>query len=609
MVNGETQITYFNSGLEDLSLNKLFFTNEISTTNNGKTVSLSFDQKGVTSFSWSGRVWKKISINLNSTQPIRVIVNVGGQQYSYDLAEETEKTIQFPTASNSYYSLIQIILLATFLVSIYFFIWTIFLFIQLFQRSIPVNNLYKGKLGKIIPYLTCIIFGIISLWIIFIGFQNRLYADDYCYINHLKALGYIKAIPYFIVNYNGRLSSHLLDLLAFEFPKINTVIGPITAVLFIGGSVFYFFFELFLQYSRKQRTIYSLMFALLITGTVMILVPSLYESFIWNLHSIIVSGGFGLFVFACTILLAKSREQQTSPTSFWFGITFLFLGFFNGGFSEVTTVLNLVLFGLILLYIIIRKNENKAVLVYVISFILGNILGMFVIINAPRSAGNMQSLFSGKLDVLFGYFIKMVHESIQEIFEGRSILVISAILVLISGSFLCGISLTERLQGIKKEFTFLEKTFLIFSPFILYLIALFPLSFFRGYFPPRTLAIPLVFSLFIASINFIVLGNSFGRLRILSKWHFLIIISIQVLFFAAVLPYLIQYTGKMARHKSEWNARNAQILLASGQKISEIEITPYQVPMGTDLSTTDNLWLTQCESDFYGINIVVNDKK
>ena len=203
----------------------------------------------------------------------------------------------------------------------------------------------------------------------------------------------------------------------------------------------------------------------------------------------------------------------------------------------------------------------------------------------------------------------MFQRNFALIFPGNTLLPIAMIVLLILGAYFCGKTLPRSLNWTKPSLSFLEKLLLCVSPFFVFFVAFFPLTFFEGYFPERTLAFPICYAILDACLVALILGNmnrsNNHTTRALS------IILIMLLFFVgyASIRNLVKFSRQMVLHRDEWDIRDQQIKQAVAEGKKEIEIIPYQVPMGTDLSTTDNLWLTQCESDFYGINIVVNDKK
>jgi hypothetical protein len=385
---------------------------------------LVFNAGGDARFSWQGRAWRSIVITLDSTQPIEVFVHTtaGDTRYQFDSANDL--TIKIPVANSGYYFFAGLLFFLAMMVtstSIFSLFWLVKW--DSHAETVEVEVPQAGGM-KFIDALVFSLYSAISLVIVVFGLQNKLYADDYCYILNLKRLGWQNAIQYYLRVNNGRYSSHIFDLLGFEVPAVNNLLGPITALVLIGGSLFYLFLQLLHQYERRTRIKLSALFSVTLVGSIFLTVPFLYESFIWNLHSIMVSGGFACFIISSSFFIKYFRQKKsTLQTILW--ICFFFLwGLLGAGFAEVTTVLNLSLASIALLVFLLKKGfiKYKNAAFYLLSYILSNGIGLLFMTKVPGSAQQMDMLFSAKFSDVFPFFYKMVQLKTALIFTSNSYL-------------------------------------------------------------------------------------------------------------------------------------------------------------------------------------------
>jgi hypothetical protein len=120
------------------------------------------------------------------------------------------------------------------------------------------------------------------------------------------------------------------------------------------------------------------------------------------------------------------------------------------------------------------------------------------------------------------------------------------------------------------------------------------------------MAIPVTYAVSVAFLSAFVLGNN-HRAEGNQLLGIMLPVGTVVLGILA-FNYLLSFSGQMRLFGLEWDARERQIetAIASGDKA--VTVTPYQYSPGTDLSTKTNLWLGVCEKQYYGIDLIVNDK-
>jgi hypothetical protein len=608
--NGSTRLTYLDSGLEYISPRYIKFTPSISDASGGEISELVFDTQGDSGFSWSGRAWRKITIVIESSQPVEITVSYGGGISEYQLGDGRELTIHLPVLSNSYYVFLSILSFTSYLICFFliYMVGSLILKSWAEQKNMPDSPPFFFI--KIINGFVLVLFGGIIGTIIYLGFQNRLYSDDYCYIINLQKLGWWKAISYYMDANNGRYASHVFNLLGFEFPKLNNLLGPITAFFLIGGSLFMFFEELLRQYDRKTRVIKSILFVLTLVGSIFLVTPFLYESFIWNLHSIIASGGFAFFVVSCALFLKTFRHQGNKMQMVGITLFFFAWGLLGAGFHEITTMLNIVISFVLLLIFLIKKDllVRKRPLIYLLAYLLSNIVGLVILLKAPASSAGISHSLTLDLAAVFFTFLKMVRENTSLILTSNGFLALSLIPVIFLGGFWWGRMLPQPLSWIRIPLTFLQKITLVTSPLLFYFAAFIPLAFLGGYFPTRTLAMPICFSLLALFLSGLIFGNARHDFSIPNRVLAGLLAATLVITSIHLILFMPGYISEVLSHKSEWDAREAQIIRAATDGKKELDIYPYRHPLGTDLSTTNNLWLNACENDYYGIDLIIHDQ-
>jgi len=226
----------------------------------------------------------------------------------------------------------------------------------------------------------------------------------------------------------------------------------------------------------------------------------------------------------------------------------------------------------------------------------------------PGSAKNMNLLFSAKISDVSGYLYEMTQTNTALVLNSNDYLPVFILLVVILGGYFWGKTLPKPLGWVKQPISFLGKLSLACLPIITIFVAFFPLAFFKGYLPPRTLAIPISYALTEAFILAIALGNSRRNATSTNK-SWIAALTIAVLITCVpLIKYLVSYSHQLINHNQEWEMREEQILQGVSGGRAEIVVHPLQYPLGTDLSTWENLWLVDCVSNYYGIDLIVEDK-
>ena len=607
---GATQITYLNSGLDYISPRLIHFDPAIPDSAKGQTTSLQFDASGKTQFSWQGRAWKSITITLHSTQAAGITIKTPKDTFQVQIAPGADQTLNLPVLSSGYYAFLQLLTgIASLIV-----IWLCLSLIGLirFKKAADFADslLPRAPNQNFLNILAGGVFAAVSLWVVSLGLQNRLYSDDYCYLNELHKMGWLNAVLEWFHLINGRFSGHVFNFLAFEFPSIEIFLGPITVLLFVGGSLFFLFQQLLHEFERSLRIKWSALCSLTLLGILFLVIPDLFESTLWNLHSILVSGGFTFLLVFGALLLKQKRAENANP---WlWGIFFFLWGLIGAGFNEVIAMLNIVLIGAVAVVLMIEKRGRKSRFSFtgLLAYLLGSAIGLIVVITSAGDSSRITRLgFSAEIKALFLALLNLIQSNSADIFAKNHFLPVALVLFMLVLAFYWGKTLPGSLQWFKRPLTRFERYLLAVSPFLLFFIAFFPSGFVSGYFPERALIIPLFYSLTAAFLLAFAWGNSHCQTASGNKTFALLLPLCLIVLCFPVFKYLLSFSRQMSRYSAEWDTRSRQIEQAVAQGKKEISITPYQYSPGVDLSTESNIWLNSCENDYYGINLNVVEKQ
>jgi hypothetical protein len=607
---GTAQLTYQSSGLDYISPRSIRFLPDVPAENKTQSTPLIFDAENKAHLSWSGRAWREVILTFDNAIPVEILVKAPGFDQTYRLESGKGISIKIPVKGQWYYFGTGFLLfLATVLslAMLYVVLWVKKSKLTVVtDREVAPWALRDDLLLSLITALS----SVIILFVVIAGFHNRLYSDDYCYIVNLQTQGFGKALIHYLVVNNGRYSSHILDLLGFSIPTVNTLVGPLTVAVLVGSSLFFLFWQLLNQYVRSLRLRLSVAVAVVLVGSIFSVVPNLYESFVWNLHAIIVAGGFaltcingGLFIY-----LLRSKEGVRRPVLC--GGIFFLLGLVGAGFSEVNTVLNIVIAGIALLFVLFKKKTRRFrdFALFLLVYLFSCMIGLVVMVRVPGSSARMGMLFSAMITDVFPYFYSMVSANTRLILSANHFVALPVALALVLSGLFVGYRLPSLLVWVKKEYSFLEGVGWIFSPFLLYFVAFFPLAFFRGYFPPRTLAIPICFVLTTMFLVALAAGNRLRDYLIKGRLLHLPLAIVTIIAFVFAAIYLVGFVQNMAQSAKEWDVRQQQILQAVAHGKKDLVVAPLEHPVGTDLSTTENLWLVPCVGNYYGIDLMVQQK-
>jgi len=314
----------------------------------------------------------------------------------------------------------------------------------------------------------------------------------------------------------------------------------------------------------------------------------------------LLSAGFVVYILT-TGLFIRLFVYKNTPLRLWWYPLFFLLGFISSGFVEASSVVMIslsFLFGLGL-WIVNRETKDFSGLKLFAVIPLGQILGLFFVL---FSAGNMQRLNSLSHGYTFSFF-KILEGYFELLGKNTRIIVDHAgflLLFVVLSAFLLGNIITKPVFPQRLELPLFFKGMMAFLPFIFYAVSFIPSAFISGYFPTRTLFVP-IFSLVLGLFFlFFIWGNQTQSIPGLNRIVPVVLVAAAVLI---MWSPMLDLTRQMRLFSAEWDAREAFILEAVENGETQLEIYPYPHSFGTDLDNQVSNWLDRCLDEYYGIDL------
>jgi|WetSurMetagenome_2_1015567.scaffolds.fasta_scaffold02496_7 hypothetical protein len=616
--NGFVDITWVKNGFGDIPYKALRVNQDSQIQPEYFQVTL--NEKGSAELSWKGKVWKQVSMVMKVSKPVKVNAKAGNENFNFELNPtiNQEYELILPVKSEGYYLLINLLVLPFFFIVVFYFLFLFYIFFWIsslnkIDYKSPVIKILKWPLFKAVWGLTTIIYLILTLMIIATGFYNRLFMDDFCYLNIFRQHGFLGAIASSYINVNGRFTSHLLNFLAFSFGKTNIPFGPLIAILGVGISLFFLFNHLFRENNpidKEGKSIYrwvGFTFTVVILVTMSILAPSLYESLDWALHALIVTGSLCLVNLFAGLALYFSNSSHHKSSQILQAVLFALLGFFAMGFSETSAVFLLSVYSLVALFLLTRRKLKQY---WGLTFGcgIGIIAGILLVASSPASVNRVNSLgFTGSVSGIIGNLFELIQTSFRNAFLDNSGYGAFAFLIalLVGYSFGRALPIAFRFEDEIPHSAF-GQFLLLLMPFLLTIATLLPSAIVNNYLPMRTLIIPIYFLV----VQYFIISFFFGHrdsARHKSTQVLLILTSISVLAVGLIgLNLFMKTTKEIILFASEFDRREAEIYEAKTAGLKEVKLTPFTNTISMDISSDRSNWYVRCLNEYYGINLSVD---
>ncbi len=447
---------------------------------------------------------------------------------------------------------------------------------------------------------------------------TRLYADDYCIGADAQQLNLQSFFQKWYSSWTGRFSYIILTWflapggarLAALLPSISLGIWLLVITWALLPSM--------RHYWADNPILPSLTFGALIILLVIRSTPNLFQSFFWR--DGLINYTFPLI--GLTIIAGfLSRcwlETKFSVTRLFF----LFLiSFASGGFSEVFSVMQLAIYGMLILIVVFthKADRKRTILWALISSLAGALIALLLVLIAPGNAVR-QSLLAAHP----GFFRLVTFSMRNALFIAAKFFIQTPgwAFITIIASIWVGLSIAHaesnhqvRLQPTPANWL----TVVMLIPVTTYIImvaACAPVVYMLNAYPDeRTILLP-VFILIIGIIFSVVkitttvyhqgfMKNLLQKLAI-NRW--LRVAFIASIFVAALLVTYgsIQKLPDYQHYTATWEARDKELRSPANQGSKQVTVPGLESRFGlSDLQTEEDFWVNRCMADFYQIPIII----
>ena len=455
-----------------------------------------------------------------------------------------------------------------------------------------------------------LLYGLLGLAIIATGYNNRLYIDDFCYLNIYHRYGFLRAIAISFLGVNGRFSSHVLNYLAFSFGKGSIPFGAMIAFLGVGASQYYLIRQLFIEKEKsvskaiwKSRYI-AVLFSLIALVTASLMAPSLYESLLWTLHSLIITGSLFLLNIFIGLVLFFTSKPYDRVGQYTQALIFALVGFCAMGFSEAASLFLFAVYCLVVLILLLSKKFTQH-WGLVLGFLIGIAGGILVVAKAPASTNRLSLLgFSYNPVEMIANLFNLIQSSFRVVFLENSGFGLAAFFIALLAGYAVG-----RVAPISLRFeknlpsTTLGQFILLLSPIVFTIFTLVPSVLVNNYLPLRTMFIPI----YILVVQYLIISIYFGHrdsIRQESTPLILIVASISVLLVGVIgLVYVGNLAKQIRYFATEFDAREVEIYRAKNSGQNQIKLTPYNNQITLDIPRDPSNWYAGCLNEYYGMEL------
>lgn len=592
------RVVWLNNGIGDVSYKEMQWKGEVEITSEGVRW-LSDPQDGM-GLVWYGRGWDHFKLSVEGEGRWLVQVSTASQSFEYLLegAPRFSRTFEIPIGTDfqKYSTLIPLWLNVA--VSIAFLLYLIAGgAVKKVEITLPV---WFSTL--LLPLLLGVV-ALIGWGLTFsIAANNRLYADDYCYLNVLRDYGWWGAIQNFYQTINGRFMSHVVNFTALIFGQSSLSLGPLIFLLGLGGSSLWVLRGIFKEANRFFLV--SAVFGLTFLGFV--ISSDKFQAVIWSLHALIITGGLSFLLLAMGMWL---RLQHQSDRKIGLGIL-LVLSFISAAFHETITILGVSLFSVLswLEWRADQRNQQPRKLPVGLVGLTGSVWGFAMVIFSPGNFTRVNTIgVSTELNQIVKTGFATIGQNLYFLFggmeNGKAFPVIVFVLLLFIG-LISGFYRPVRLLGLSFPLKIWEIAFLILFPLLVTLVMFIPSAFLGGYFPERTLLIPqtvLVFSSFALGVW---AGGSLKQKGVSPSIGAAALTLILILAVGWIsVQQLSAMNEQMRLHAAEFDAREQLIQQAVRRGEPWVLVPPYRYNFGLDVQPNPQNWLTLCIGDYYGIPV------
>jgi len=598
---GILRVVWLNNGIGDVSYKTIQWKGMVEITPDG--VGWLSDPKDGTGFLWNGRGWGDFKLSIEGEGNWLVKVNTASQTFEYLLEGKPKfaRTFEIPigTQFQKYSTLIPLWINVA--LSVAFLLYLIAGgAVKGLRIALPVR-VYTLFIPLLLGAVVLIGWGLSFS----IAANNRLHADDYCYLNVLRDYGWGGAIRNFYQTINGRFMSHLFNFTALLAGKATIPLGPLILLIGLGSSSLWVLRAIF----KEANPFIQLLLPVGLPWFVFVISSDKFQAVIWSLHALIVTGGLSFLLLAIGVWLRlKNNPQRKYDLAILF-----FFSFLSAGFHETIAILGGSIF-FVLSWLewraaqFQRKSQKPTA---ALTGLAGVILGFGMVVFSPGNNTRVNTIgVSTDIQKILDTALTTLSKNYHLLFGGMEsgnafpLLILGLIFVIGMSS---GHFLTFQKNSLSLRLRTWEIVFLILFPLIVTLMMFIPSAFLGGYFPERTLFVPqtvLVFSSFALGVW---AGGSLKQKGVSPSIGVAVLTLILVLAVGWIsVQQLSAMNEQMRLHAAEFDAREQLIEQAIQRGEPRVFVPPYRYNFGLDVQPNPQNWLTLCIGDYYGIPVYLS---
>ena len=212
----------------------------------------------------------------------------------------------------------------------------------------------SGNFIIVVGFFSILPFLVISIF-------NNPSADDFCYNNYSRDLGYLNTQFEAYYNWTGRyLSTAIISIRVFvsgSFVVYKCI--PVILIVLLFVSIYHLIFSIFISISKRQKYILSFLIMVLY----LIQMPSTSQGFYWLAGSITYQ-----FAVILSIFLVSFFVKFLNTTKTKYLIISMLFSFLAIGLNEISSMFINLIFGVVFIYISIEQKKINYPLLSVLVF-------------------------------------------------------------------------------------------------------------------------------------------------------------------------------------------------------------------------------------------------
>lgn len=247
-----------------------------------------------------------------------------------------------------------------------------------FKKNLNFNKLFYSNY----IFLNLILLLVLSIYIL-LAFFAFPFADDYCWVERSKEIGFINHQFQALNEWNGRYTSNtLIILLGFlsDLFKSYTFVIILTLILFF-ISIFFLLNTFLIKKNKFSKTLFFTLAFILVYFSAL---PDISQTIYWLSGNLTYQSGNILTILLISALIYRSKNYS-KLNNFFINFFCFFLTFLAIGTNEITLLVTLFTLSIGLLLNKILKNRDNF---WIIIFLFGLLVSCFSIF----SPGNFKRL-------------------------------------------------------------------------------------------------------------------------------------------------------------------------------------------------------------------------